>query len=255
MSGRSRLVAVLLVTAVALAFADASVVALALPDLYAEFDTTIVGVSWVLDDLRPRRRRGRRPGDAAPPPAAAARARAGRHRRLRRRLDRRRGAGDLPVLLVARAVQGLGATLLLAGSLPVLAAVMASEDRARRWWALAATVGAVRRSGPRRRAHPAPRLAGDLLRPGADRGRRRCWSASSRRPGRCATKGTCTASPASAAARQVLRQRRVRARVRGPRRRAVPRRAAGHRGVALQPDPGRPAGHGAARRASSSPVA
>ena len=26
----------------------ASVVALALPDLYAEFDTTIVGVSWVL---------------------------------------------------------------------------------------------------------------------------------------------------------------------------------------------------------------
>ena len=48
MTGRSRLAAVLLVTAVALAFADASVVALALPDLYAEFDTTIVGVSWVL---------------------------------------------------------------------------------------------------------------------------------------------------------------------------------------------------------------
>src|SRR5215217_2680482 len=41
-------VSVLLVVAVALAFADASVVALALPDLYAEFDTTIIGVSWVL---------------------------------------------------------------------------------------------------------------------------------------------------------------------------------------------------------------
>ncbi|MFD0741697.1 hypothetical protein ACFQ1L_07150 [Phytohabitans flavus] len=34
--------------AVALAFADASIVALALPAIYARFDTTIVGVSWVL---------------------------------------------------------------------------------------------------------------------------------------------------------------------------------------------------------------
>src|SRR6516225_9233084 len=40
--------AILLVLAVALAFADASVVALALPELYAAFDTSIVGVSWVL---------------------------------------------------------------------------------------------------------------------------------------------------------------------------------------------------------------
>ena len=40
--------AALLVGAVGMAFADASVVALALPDLYAEFDTSIVGVSWVL---------------------------------------------------------------------------------------------------------------------------------------------------------------------------------------------------------------
>ncbi|MDO9173435.1 MAG: MFS transporter, partial [Actinomycetota bacterium] len=39
---------VLLIAAVALAFADASVVALALPDLYGEFETSIVGVSWVL---------------------------------------------------------------------------------------------------------------------------------------------------------------------------------------------------------------
>src|SRR3954471_23554373 len=40
--------AVLLTIAVGLAFADASVVALALPDLYTTFDTSIVGVSWVL---------------------------------------------------------------------------------------------------------------------------------------------------------------------------------------------------------------
>ena len=45
---RQRIVVALLIGAVALAFADASVVALALPDLYGEFDTTIVGVSWVL---------------------------------------------------------------------------------------------------------------------------------------------------------------------------------------------------------------
>src|SRR5690242_8556178 len=45
---RDRLVVALLIGAVGLAFADASVVALALPALYGEFDTTIVGVSWVL---------------------------------------------------------------------------------------------------------------------------------------------------------------------------------------------------------------
>lgn len=48
MSGRQRAMTMALIAAVALAFADASVVALALPDLYGEFDTTIVGVSWVL---------------------------------------------------------------------------------------------------------------------------------------------------------------------------------------------------------------
>src|SRR5262245_11277629 len=44
----SRLLTVVLTVAVALAFADASVVVLGLPDIYAEFDTTIVGVSWVI---------------------------------------------------------------------------------------------------------------------------------------------------------------------------------------------------------------
>ena len=37
--------------------------------------------------------------------------------------------------------QGVGATLLLAGSLPVLAAIVPGEGRARRWWALAGAVG------------------------------------------------------------------------------------------------------------------
>ena len=34
--------------AVALAFADASIVVLALPEIYSELHTTIVGVSWVI---------------------------------------------------------------------------------------------------------------------------------------------------------------------------------------------------------------
>ena len=51
-------------------------------------------------------------------------------------------AGSLTVLLVARGAQGVGATLLLAGSLPVLAAIVPGQGRARRWWALAGAVGA-----------------------------------------------------------------------------------------------------------------
>src|SRR6476646_6163286 len=48
-TGRSRSVlAALLVIAVGLAFADAAVVVLALPDIYGQFHTSMVGVSWVL---------------------------------------------------------------------------------------------------------------------------------------------------------------------------------------------------------------
>ncbi len=143
MTGRSRLAAVLLVTAVALAFADASVVALALPDLYAEFDTTIVGVSWVLTTY-------------ALVVAIVAVPITILHRHLPPRGLVLAGTAifavasivagastTLPMLLVARGAQGVGATLLLAGSLPVLAAVISSEERARKWWVLAATVGAV----------------------------------------------------------------------------------------------------------------
>ena len=51
-------------------------------------------------------------------------------------------AGSLEVLLGARAAQGIGAALLLAGSLPVLVALVPGPGRGRRWWALAAAVGA-----------------------------------------------------------------------------------------------------------------
>lgn len=133
---------VLLVIAVALAFADASVVALALPDLYGEFDTSIVGVSWVLTTyalavtvtaipvaLLHRRVQPLSLVVAGVVVFAAASVVAG-------------ATDDLAVLMAARAVQGIGATLLLAGSLPVLAAIVPGEGRARRWWALAGAVGA-----------------------------------------------------------------------------------------------------------------
>ena len=42
---RTRVLAIALAAGVAVAFADSSIVVLALPDLYGEFDTTLVGVS------------------------------------------------------------------------------------------------------------------------------------------------------------------------------------------------------------------
>ena len=142
MRSRQVIVAVALLTAVALAFADASVVALALPDLYAEFDTTIVGVSWVLITYA-------LVVAVVSIPVALA------HKRLRPLPLVATGivvftaaslvagwAGSLPALLGARCAQGVGATLLLAGSLPVLTVITGTEARARRWWAVAAAVGA-----------------------------------------------------------------------------------------------------------------
>jgi predicted MFS family arabinose efflux permease len=137
----SRLVAVLLLTAVGLAFADASVVTLALPALYGEFNTTIVGVSWVLTTY-------------ALAVAVTAVPLALCHRRLRPLPVAVVGAvvfaaasmvagaaSSLAVLLVARCVQGVGATLVLAGSLPLLGALI-GRRRGRAAWATAATAGA-----------------------------------------------------------------------------------------------------------------
>jgi MFS family permease len=139
-------VTALVIAAVGLAFADASVVALALPDLYGEFDTSIVGVSWVLTTY-------------ALVVALVAIPVALFHRKVRPLSLVVVGvaifaaaslvagfATSLTMLLVARAAQGLGATLLLAGSLSVLGAIVPvaadGSSRARRWWALAGAIGA-----------------------------------------------------------------------------------------------------------------
>ena len=43
-----RLLTILVAVGVAVAFADSSIVVLALPELYGAFNTSIVGVSWVI---------------------------------------------------------------------------------------------------------------------------------------------------------------------------------------------------------------
>lgn len=137
---RQRVTAVMVVIAVGLAFADASVVALALVDLYAEFDTTIVGVSWVLTSY------ALAVAVAAVPLAAV-------ESRVRPLVLLAWGAGlfavaslvagaatGLAMLLTARCLQGVGATLLLANALPVLGDLV-GHRRSRRWWAGAGALG------------------------------------------------------------------------------------------------------------------
>ena len=97
----------------AVAFADSSIVVLALPDLYGAFNTSIVGVSWVITSY-----------NLVVAVAAAAIAALSRH------LDPRRWAQvglalftvasigcaaswSLPALIVFRCVQGLGGAFLL----------------------------------------------------------------------------------------------------------------------------------------------
>ena len=132
-----------LVVAVALAFADASIVVLALPEIYTELDTTIVGVSWVITAyalvvgvgallLAPLARKVHPPllvgfGLAL---FSAASLGAGL-------------AGSASSLLLARCGQGAGAAMLLGASLPVLSALRGSRAAGMRLWAAAGIAGAV----------------------------------------------------------------------------------------------------------------
>jgi hypothetical protein len=121
-----------LTAAVAVAFADSSIVVLALPELYGRFDTTIEGVSWVVTAY-----------NAAV--AVTALALLLLVHRLSAAVVLGAGLGlflaasiacaaaqSLAFLIGARTVQGAGAALLLVGALPVL-------GRAR--WTTAGTFG------------------------------------------------------------------------------------------------------------------
>ena len=139
---RSGVAAWLLIVAVGLAFADASIVVLALPRLYARFDTTIVGVSWVLTAY-------------AVIVTVVALGIAAAHRWMRPFVLVVAGLGifalastlcgladSLSLLMAGRCVQGIGSALLLTGSLPVLGTLLGAA-RARMVWSYAATVGLV----------------------------------------------------------------------------------------------------------------
>jgi predicted MFS family arabinose efflux permease len=128
--------------AVAIAFADSSIVVLALPELYGRFDTTIEGVAWVVTAynvavavtalglvlLVHRINAARVLGAGLVVFLGASIACA--------------AAGSLPFLIAMRSVQGVGAALLLAGSLPVLAALTGSPAAGASLWTLAGTYGA-----------------------------------------------------------------------------------------------------------------
>jgi MFS family permease len=132
----------LVVVAIAVAFADSSIVVLALPDLYTRFQTTIERVSWVVTAY-----------NAAV--AAVALALVVLVHRLRAVTVLAIGlltftaasvacslADRLWLLVAARCLQGVGAALLLAGSLPVLAGLTRSAVRGATVWTLAGTFGA-----------------------------------------------------------------------------------------------------------------
>ncbi len=130
----------------AVAFADSSIVVLALPDLYGEFDTTIVGVSWVITSynlvvavaafcLVPVARWLRPAWTGAVGIAIFAVASAGCA-----------AAWELEVLIAFRCLQGLGGALLLVAALRGLAALTGSPARGAVVWTTAGTIGAA--AGP-----------------------------------------------------------------------------------------------------------
>jgi predicted MFS family arabinose efflux permease len=128
--------------AVAVAFADSSIVVLALPELYGRFDTSIEGVSWVITAYNLAL-------------AVGALTLVLVVHRIRARVLLAAGAlvfvaasiacalaSSLGPLVAARAVQGVGGALLLAGALPVLGAVAGSTARGVAVWTVAGTFGA-----------------------------------------------------------------------------------------------------------------
>ena len=232
--GRTRVLTIALAAGVAVAFADSSIVVLALPDLYGEFDTTLVGVSWVITSynlvvavaalclvpfarrLRPRptgivgigalrrRLRGlrrslepRRPHRLPLPAGARRRAAAGRVAARPRRVRRDARSGEPPC-------------------------GRRRDDRRRC------------RAGARRRADAALRLARDLRRPGAAGARR------DRRDG-----GRTRSQPPAGAPRdggpssRARGRHRAGARLRRARGGAFPLRAAGDHRLVAGPGGGR----------------
>jgi MFS family permease len=127
---------------VAVAFADSSIVVLALPDLYGAFNTSIVGVSWVITSY-----------NLVVAIAAAVIA------AVSHRIDVRRWAQiglalftagsigcavswTLAALIAFRCVQGLGAAFVLATSISLLGGLRGSREQGIGLWTSVAVLGA-----------------------------------------------------------------------------------------------------------------
>jgi MFS family permease len=139
-SPRPRVAALAL--AVGIVLADASIVVLALPEIYRELDTSVAGVTWVLISFNLVM------ALAAVPAAVLAR-RVGPGRAASVGLAIFAGAGlacgladELSTLIAARCVQALGGALAVTAALELLPATVGSERRAATVWAAAGATGA-----------------------------------------------------------------------------------------------------------------
>jgi MFS family permease len=131
-----------LALAVGVVLADSSIVVLALPEIYRDFDTSIAGVTWVLISFNLVM------ALAAVPAALLAR-RVGPARLAAVGLAVFAGAGlacgiadQLSTLILARCVQALGGAVAITAALELLPASVGSERRAAAIWASAGATGA-----------------------------------------------------------------------------------------------------------------
>jgi predicted MFS family arabinose efflux permease len=139
---RSRLLTVGVAAAVAVAFADSSIVVLALPALYSDLHTSVVGVSWVITSYNLVVAVGAfallagigRIGVAILTRAGMALFAAGSVGCAL--------SGSIGILIAFRCVQGAGGAMLLAGALELLCALSGSRSRGLAVWIAAGTFGA-----------------------------------------------------------------------------------------------------------------
>jgi MFS family permease len=131
-----------LALAVGLVLADSSIVVLALPEIYRDFDTSIAGVTWVLISFNLVM------ALAAVPAALIAR-RVGPARAAAVGLAIFAGAGlacgiadQLSTLILARCIQALGGAAAITAALELLPASVGSERRATTVWVSAGATGA-----------------------------------------------------------------------------------------------------------------
>jgi predicted MFS family arabinose efflux permease len=127
--------------AVAVAFADSSIVVLALPALYSAFGTSIVGVSWVITSYNLVVAVG-----AFVLVLVIGRLDVGDMSRIGLVLFCAGSvgcavSGSLPILIAFRCLQGAGAAMLLAGTVALLSALSGSRARGVSLWIAAGTFG------------------------------------------------------------------------------------------------------------------